>query len=311
MPDDLNRLFTVSDLFDRTVRYIGRTVGRALAVGFMIMIPAGIVFGFTLRELFAGIGDMVHRVNAGSTDVSAVLPMIYALVEFGVGIVIFLAATLVALAAVIDLTNAAMHDTPTTWAHAFSRAWHAAPRLLSQSLVLLGIALAAALLPVMLLSYEMYGIGILAFLAWACLLVWIAIMWSMSGAAVICEDATALGGLARSAMIVKRRWWRTFGILLLFSIVTSFAVNLLMTPLQAFSFAGMIAKFQSLGDVASGDAAMGFDSLLPSLIDVSWAMGIIVALSEVLTVAVQGVYTTLVFHDLRVRATANGEGIAQ
>lgn len=300
---------SLSDLLDRTARLSGKVFVRGLLLGIVTMLPAGIVLGFAMREIFAALADTIVRTAHNPVaDVSAVIPMFYGLTEFAIAMLLYMLGTIILQTAVIDMVDAEVHAAPRTWQGAFTRGWNAAFRVLWQYVLIFFIISSMVLFAVA------FGIGVLQYWAFAALLIiaavaaalWLLINWSLGAQAVVCEHDRAVMGLARSRMLVRGHWWRVFGIFFLFAVLTQFAVMIVTVPLQGMAMASVLPDMLDMQKQMLGNPN-DVDALVPMLLKMSafgWQLGLLQAVSGALVGIVQGVYSTLIYYDLRAR---NGE----
>ena len=107
--------------------------------------------------------------------------------------------------------------------------------------------------------------------------IWLGVAWSLALPALLAEGLPGRRALGRSFGLVRGRWWRTFGILLLGGITTSF-VSLVV----AFPFELIVEAAESLV-VAATAATLG------------------AVLSAVASTPLFAAFLTLVYFDLRAR----------
>jgi hypothetical protein len=109
--------------------------------------------------------------------------------------------------------------------------------------------------------------------------VWVVIRWAVSLPALFAEGVGPVKALGRSWFLIKGSWWRTFGILLLVSIM----VSLIQSALGAL-FVGIAALIPGLGD----DLRSGLVATVSTLV-------------SALVGAIAPIAITLLYLDLRVR----------
>jgi len=140
------------------------------------------------------------------------------------------------------------------------------------------------------------GLGILLFIGWIiaetigfillilpgfavfCGAVYLAVRWSLVVAAMMAEDIGPIRGLGRSWNLVSGSWWRTFGILLIVTILQA-----IITYALYILFGVIAALFSTTGDFQAALVQVG-GTLLSAVV------------SPITTIAV-----TLLYFDLRVR----------
>jgi hypothetical protein len=118
---------------------------------------------------------------------------------------------------------------------------------------------------------------ILPGLAVFCAAIFFLVRWSLTVAAMMAEDMGPIRGLGRSWNLVKGQWWRTFGILVIVTILQTIITYAL------FILFGLIAALFSTGDFQAALVQVG-STLLSALV------------SPITTIAV-----VLLYFDLRVR----------
>jgi len=114
-------------------------------------------------------------------------------------------------------------------------------------------------------------------LAVFCAAIYLLVRWSLVVAAMMAEDIGPIRGLGRSWNLVSGSWWRTFGILLIVTILQ------LIITYGLFILFGVVAALFSTGDFQAALVQVG-GTLLSAVV------------SPITTIAV-----TLLYFDLRVR----------
>lgn len=304
LPQNFFTRLTLSDLFDRTARLTGRVFRRGAVLGVITMLPVGMVLGFAMREIFAALADTIHRTSLMTEpSASAFVPLLYGMMEFGVALVVFVLGTIILDASVIDLVDSEMHAEERSWQDAFAHGWHLAFRILAQKFAMLMVIFAftsfAAVASV--LMGKAWPIAVLLIIGAGIWLAWLFISWTFGSQAVVCEGTGAVRGLVRSRMLVRGNWWRVFGILFLFTVLAQFAMMILTSPLQGMALSSILPDLLNNEKnmlMNQGDSA-SIESLLVQLSSVGWKIGMLQAVSAMLTGIVGAVYATLVYYDLR------------
>jgi hypothetical protein len=130
------------------------------------------------------------------------------------------------------------------------------------------------------------GIGVLGFIPVFALTIWFSVTLSLAAPAVVLERQGPVQSLRRSWQLVRRSFWRVFGILLLAALIVGFAGFILQLPFFAASAAA------GLGSTLSGHEP----SLASTLIS---AVGSIVA--GTVTRPIAAGVIVLVYIDMRMR----------
>jgi hypothetical protein len=137
------------------------------------------------------------------------------------------------------------------------------------------------------------AVGILGGIASFCLDIWFLIMFAMFVPAVVLERQGPVGGLRRSWRLVRRSFWRVFGILLLAGIIVAVAGGVLSLP------------FSIVGALVGGGSAGGSGGVLGAIAARSVAATIISAVGSVvagaITRPISAGVAVLLYLDLRMR----------
>ncbi len=131
-------------------------------------------------------------------------------------------------------------------------------------------------------------IGTLAAVAAA---IWLNIKWIMAPAALMLEGVGPITALRRSWTLTTGNWWRTFGILILTSIIVSIITQVVTAPISFIALG--FGSFTTSS--ASADAAF-FESL-PLLLGTQAVVAVFTAIGF----AFQAGVTALLYVDLRIR----------
>jgi hypothetical protein len=174
----------------------------------------------------------------------------------GAGAIVSLLATLVLTGVLTAVVGRAVLGQPMTAGEAWRDVRPAIPRLIGTALLSalivwatfsIGIAVAALLVvaagPAALLVGIPLGIGA------AVAAVYLYVRLSLAPAAVILERAGVRASLRRSGVLVRRSWWRIFGILILTAIIAAFVSQVLQIPFLIFG-----AGSTGLGRLTDPDA---------------------------------------------------------
>ncbi len=176
-----------------------------------------------------------------------------------------------------------------------SDAWREArPQLLRLIGLTLLLALGAILLGAVLILpgilADSIGLGIVGFLVWLPLLIWLGIRFSLASPALMLEKSTVLKAFARSSKLVKNTWWRIFGITLLTGVLAFFISMMIVAP---FQFVGIIVFGGGLEAMEAGSGMGNWGMLILP------AIGLIIA--QTIVMPFQSGVTVLLYVDQRIR----------
>ncbi|MFZ3454246.1 glycerophosphoryl diester phosphodiesterase membrane domain-containing protein [Arthrobacter sp. 7Tela_A1] len=183
----------------------------------------------------------------------------------------------------------------------FGQTWRLAKgsflRLAGMALLMLAasIAGAAAFIFAVVFVIEFLGtsgivLTVLGVLAVVAVFAWLTVKLALAPAALVLEPRGIFAAMGRSWSLTRGNWWRTFGILILTSIIVSIIVSVISTPITM-----LVTLFASFG---SGEAA-GDD--LSTILPVLVLTTAISAFFGAIGYAFQAAVTSLLYVDLRIR----------
>lgn len=309
--------YTLSDLFDRTFKMIARTWRTSLSYALVFYIPLSILMALSISHLFGTISDLVHLHLPEESAASAVLFRMAP--SFGWILLLSLVATLgqtfVNLAVGHNVAVAAGGLAPPpagyaciTWKRSF---W---------PVVLQGLIKIAAIFAVLVAAIILGGIGallsllsrhsgtimaivfVVAYLAAAVAILALSIHLFFGAQSVVFDRYTAYDGLVHSARLVKGGFWRVLGILLLMSMMFSFAMGLITTPIITLSLIPALSQVMSFAlDSTGADASL---RIMDALRGMSGGIGVAMAIQGIAATLFYPVFFGLFYIDLKMR---NGE----
>jgi hypothetical protein len=150
-------------------------------------------------------------------------------------------------------------------------------------LVLVGLSLA--------LEDAAIAIVVIGVLAAVAVAIWLNIKWIMAPAALMLEGVGPIAALRRSWTLTTGNWWRTFGILVLTSIIVSIITQVVATPVSFLAFG--FGSFTT----APASAETAILESLPMLLIVQAVTAVFTAIGF----AFQAGVTALLYVDLRIR----------
>ncbi|HUI29337.1 MAG TPA: hypothetical protein VLX91_03895, partial [Candidatus Acidoferrales bacterium] len=149
-------------------------------------------------------------------------------------------------------------------------------------------------------SGVVFGILVALFLiAGVPVIIYLAYRWYFSLTAVAVESLSPLDALRQSWFLVKENWWRTFGILLLLTILSQFAISIVSLPItfgSMWSFYRGI--FTAIGNSGGEPDPQIIHQAMKSL---GPGVGIAIGISSLFSLLVTPVFTVVMYFDLRAR----------
>ncbi|MFQ5628178.1 MAG: hypothetical protein ACE5I1_05405, partial [bacterium] len=291
------------DIFDRLFKLLGKTLRRNLILTLIIIVPSSLILAYGLDAFFGNISDFVSQHSGSDFDsiedwgpfLSSMSTMLVTVALFMLG---YIAATLgVTIVACNEMTGQKI-----SWNEALNLTMSVRyARLLGQQILAIVAISAIFMFPyIILAASEQKAIGGLLIFASFFIVAFLWVKWAFAIAAIAIEEAGVYQSFQRSWALVKDNWWRTFGILLLLSIVIQFALSIVTTPLSMLAFWDFYAKyFEYLGTLGGQQASPEdvfklFDSFGPG-------MGLVSGLSTVLSLLIMPLITVVMYFDLRAR----------
>ncbi|MEU6080502.1 hypothetical protein [Streptomyces sp. NPDC047108] len=124
--------------------------------------------------------------------------------------------------------------------------------------------------------------------------IWLWIRYSLSAAALMLEKQGVVASMRRSAKLVRRAWWRVFGIQLLTVILITVVAAVIEVPV---GIVGVFAGGEGAMDWVSGESTV---ATWPFLI----VMGVGAVISSTITLPISAGVTALLYMDQRIRREA-------
>lgn len=278
----------LGEMMDGAFQACRRNVLAAFGNSLLIQ---GIITALTVGLGFGMISTFEDAALSGASDDELTGPVLGALSGFaGLGIVSLVGVMVVQGLLVVPVVRATLNLRT-----GFSQMWRIARqsilRLAGLALVLLAASAVAVTVLVLLFSLIIYLLGdagiavvVIAVLGLAAVTAWVSVKLALAPAALVLEGTGIFRSIARSWQLTGRNWWRTFGILILTSMIVGILTQILTLP---FSFVIGFATAST-----EEPAALVASSVL--LIAVT-------LLVSAVGYAFQGAVTALLYVDLRIR----------
>ncbi|MCK8438490.1 oxidoreductase [Streptomyces sp. D2-8] len=214
----------------------------------------------------------------------------------------------------------------TTFGAVWRRAWARTPSVLGVTfLVYLLIAIPVALFVLLWISLIVLlvagesppmapGLVFLLGLLILPLVTWLLVSFSFAPAAAVLESAGPITALKRSFRLVRRAWWRTFGILLLTWGMVAVGGWIVQIPLL---FASPQPSYDAYGPYDEPPADIGefftevYGDALPGLWTYLVVTVVVTLVVQLLATAFTQLVSTLLYIDQRIRREGLGESLAR
>jgi len=308
---DKTKPMLLGDIFSVTFNLIKETIGRNTIIAAIFFIPAGLLMAYGFESFFSGVIQFVESTNEGGSDGAdpmTILTLFTSMGTYFFSIFVFYIGYLGALIGITKISYNAMEEERVSLEEALKKIFsitylRALGQLVLLSLVLGMIVFAAmALLTIAIFIEGIFVkiIGALILIASILLTIYLTIRWYFAYLAIVGEDTGVFASFTKSSFLVKNYWWRTFGIILLISIVVQFALSIITTPITFFFMWDFISEYFNLlagGGLDNNDPTIIFE-MLESF---GFSFGIIMIISSILQTVILPLFNVTLYFDLKIR----------
>ena len=300
---------TLGDIFEKTFSLIGKTFFRNLCIAVLILLFPIILMAIATDDFYSTLADMkdtIHQVQS-EPSLDMILPILSTLSFFLLATFVFALGVLFAEIAISIVVSREILSHPITFSDALSEMFNLkwlygiGQAVLKYSIFIGGIIIIGIILAIFAaLSKMLMGLMVvLCLLALIPVIVYIGLKWYFSLIAIAVDDLTVIESLRASWYLVEGYWWRTFGILLLLSILTQFAISIVSLPITFGSMWDVYKEYFTMLGKTGGNIN---PEMLKNL-EKSFGPGIAIGsgISALLSLLVTPVYTVVLYYDLRAR----------
>jgi hypothetical protein len=309
---DMNPQFvpmTLGDIFEKTVSLIGRTFLRNLLIAFVFLSIPLMLMAIAATDFYSSIGDIQRNIAEAEQEgvFDEVLSLMGSLTFFIFTTFVFgLGAFLAEIAASI-IVSMEMRSKPFTWWDAvvdtFHQKWLRGIGQAILKMLIFGGAMVVIGITLAIVTAVSGGLGgilmIVFFLAAIPAFLYFAFKWYFSLTAIAVDDLEVIESMRQSWQLVEGQWWRTFGIILLLSILAQFIISIVSLPITFGSMWSVYKDFFSMLRQTGGNITPEQLAALENSFGPGVAVGS--AVSGVLTLLMAPVYTVVLYYDLRAR----------
>ncbi len=325
MPSTI-RPMTLGDIFDRTLRLIGKTFTRNAAISVSFLIITVILLTISANRFYSSFPDF----SAGATPNNVITfgPMFAGGLYFGIASALFAFAALMAEIAISVVIGGELISQRIDYATAvkmtFSNRWlNGIGEGILKTLAIFGAAIFAAILGGIIAAAVGRGSAgssglLILFIVLFILIIVAALFYCLlrfyfALTAVAVQDLGPIEALKKSWLLVGKHWWRTLGILILFLLLSSFAISVITVPV---TFGSMWGEYKELFTALGQSGGHMDPSQLRHLqTGIGHLIGIGSGLSSILSLLLTPAFTVVMYFDLRARhddfpaesATTTGE----
>ncbi|GGR79589.1 membrane protein [Streptomyces aureoverticillatus] len=224
------------------------------------------------------------------------------LLSSGAVLVITLLGTIVATALLTMVTSRAVLGKPVTTAEAWQDSKPRLGKLIGLTLLLPLIAVgvvAAGTLPGILIAVAGAtdagaALAVVGGIAAGVVAIWLMVRLSLSSPALMLEKQGVKKSMSRSVKLVRRSWWRVFGIQLLAAVIANVVASIIVIPFTIIAGALSGDSISNLLDASAGE--VGWTFLIVS--------GVGQVIGSMLTFPITAGVTVLLYIDQRIRREA-------
>jgi hypothetical protein len=243
----------LGELLDNAFKMMGYTWRTSLLLAVILLLPFSALLGWGAARFFASLADLPDLANNPMEAVGALY--LRFLMGFSGGSLLLQFAGLFTYVAVSTHAAAVAGGRKPSFGEIVRLAGRrfygrSILQYLVQVAMTVGILTLAFLLVVPSLVFSLAGqkpVAVVAGISGAALLgaiaaVWLSVLLRFAPQAVVFDDEPVFGSLQHSARLVRRSWWRLFGISIVVSIIFSFAAGLATFPLSGIALMPLISR---------------------------------------------------------------------
>jgi hypothetical protein len=277
----------------------------------IILVPISLIYGFSTIRFVGQIFDSFYLLESGKS-LNDFMPIIFAYSKL-IGIALLVAIVAVAAKVVVInfmasqlFPNQQQWDLKETLKASMGNIILA---MLLEVLIEVGILIIFAVvigLSVFIATSISVGLGVflsvILYLGIYVVMIWLIVSFSLYPFAIIMEGLGPWQALKKSFNLIRKNWWRFFGIGLLFSMMISFAMSLVTSPIIILSIVPAISDM-----FVNANSYMDDIEILMSFLEVFRSPGFAIMLSLTMLIQFFGqtlvwnVFQSLFYVDLKVR----------
>lgn len=238
-----NRHAALSDIFSTGIKMIGQTISANIIVALSFFIPASFILYFGLDY---GVTKIKEYAVAKLSSVSAGLPgpqsetgIYTGLAVIVLSVIVFMMAYLASeIGSTVNGCRTAegkKASVKEAFKEIFSKTYL---RTLGQFMIVILLCMLGMVIASTRFLFDSYSdqdvitaLEVFALIAWFIFVIYLLIRWYFAFVALIHSKVGVFQSFSVSSFLVKNRWWRTLGILIVVLFVTRFAYTVIITPI--------------------------------------------------------------------------------
>ena len=307
---DKSKPMTLGDIFSNTFDLIKETFIRNLVIASVFLIPTGIFMAYGLDAYFNMLSTITQfaKLNtAGSASHEQLSNLFISIVFFFFSIFVFSLGYLCALIGVTKISCSVADGTNISIREAFGEVFSITTlRCIGQIILVMLMIIIIAIFIVLVAVVAQIGhivwlnvFGVLLVIAGIGFIIYLILRLYFAPINIIHKHEGVIISLSRSWRIVKDIWWRTFGIIMLVTIVIGFVSALITTPISFLFFRDFISEYFKI--LLSGGSTNDPTVTLGLLKSLGFAYGLIITLSTIIQIILFPLFIVVIYFDLRIR----------
>ena len=308
---DLSTHMDLGDIFNNTFKLIKNTIGRNIIIVIVFLIPTGVFMAYGMESFYNQLFHLTKSLkDTGSGDANFTF-----FVNFfeGMGyyfftIFIFSLGHLAASNGITKLSYEEMLGNKlslgSVYEEIFSKIYLKSIGQILLVLVILSTILTGSIVISIILFKAnndfFHVLGGLLLAACLPLTLYLYFRWYFALTSIVCEDKGVFEAFPKSSFLVKNYWWRTFGIIILFTIIIQFAISIISTPVSFSLMWGYFSKyFSTLTEQSMNKPNPA--QLFENLKSIGFTLGLLTVLGRLLSVLVEPLFRVVMYVDLKIR----------
>ncbi len=309
-----NRPMSLGDIFSETFSLLKFTFTRSIVIVLVFMIPAAFILSAGLNSLLDSLPDAA-ALKSYSADAfpaeealinDAAINFVSGLVMYFISLTGYMLLYLAAWVGLVYIGSEEMKGRGSSLFDAFRKIFSVTYlKVLWQYVLILLAVYGCMLIPVGIIaagssvfSPAIAGLGVILLFAVIVFAVYLIFRWFFAGVNIVITGDSVMASFSKSSWLVKDYWWRTFGLVILLSLVFNIIISIISLPLTILVMWDFMSAFFSNPAVFENPVNPDIISVLLSFIK---GIGWLIAFSTALQLLLTPYYMLLMYYDLRIR----------
>jgi|GEM_PF-3857215 len=310
--------YKMEDLLSMTFRMFQKIWKDSVKISVLFILPGALAYGFSFIYFFNFFLKYITKINQNPGDIRILINFLtaYGLLFLGMIIYILLYTYVSSVISYKSFKKAHNEDIDikecaiTVFKEKFGRIFLQG---LLKTLIIIGIEIIFIILIaictffisystiniLMLLKIMMILTIILLSIGFIAVIFWLSYSLIFSKEAILYDNLGVIDSLGKSFNLVKKNWWRVFGITYLFNLMMSFLANMIISPLLIFAILPIYIKIitglinNKIDEISNIFSNMFFY--------IAIIYGVMILIQSVIIALFNPVFKSLFYLDLKVR----------